>query len=43
VRVGAGIFAAGFLVFTLLCKVAIPILQESERPEEAEHSVAEAA
>ncbi|MCG6950524.1 MAG: polysulfide reductase NrfD [Acidobacteria bacterium] len=43
VRVGAGIFAAGFLVFTLLCKVAIPILQESERPEDAEHSVAEAA
>ncbi len=43
VRVGAGIFAAGFLVFTLLCKVAIPILQDSERPEDAEHSVAEAA
>jgi Ni/Fe-hydrogenase subunit HybB-like protein len=30
VRVGAGIFAIGFLVFTLLCKIAIPILQESE-------------
>ena len=30
VRIGAGIFAAGFLVFTLLCKIAIPILQESE-------------
>ncbi len=28
VRVGAGIFAIGFLVFTLLCKIAIPILQE---------------
>ncbi len=32
VRVGAGIFAIGFLVFTLLCKIAIPILQESEKP-----------
>ena len=30
VRVGAGIFAIGFLVFTVLCKIAIPILQESE-------------
>jgi Ni/Fe-hydrogenase subunit HybB-like protein len=27
IRVGAGIFAIGFLVFTALCKVAIPILQ----------------
>ncbi|MCJ7756072.1 MAG: polysulfide reductase NrfD, partial [Thermoanaerobaculales bacterium] len=27
VRVGAGIFAIGFLVFTILCKIAIPILQ----------------
>ncbi|MEJ2580640.1 MAG: polysulfide reductase NrfD [Acidobacteriota bacterium] len=43
VRVGAGIFAAGFLVFTLLCKVAIPILQEPERPEDAEHTAAKAA
>ncbi|GEM_PF-2435695 len=25
-RIGAGIFAVGFLVFTLLCKVAIPIM-----------------
>ncbi len=32
VRVGAGIFAVGFLVFTLLCKIAIPILQESQNP-----------
>ena len=30
VRIGAGIFAVGFLVFTLLCKVAIPLLQEPE-------------
>lgn len=33
VRVGAGIFAIGFLVFTILCKVAIPMLQEPEAPE----------
>jgi molybdopterin-containing oxidoreductase family membrane subunit len=31
VRVGAGIFAIGFLVFTVLCKIAIPILQEPEQ------------
>jgi molybdopterin-containing oxidoreductase family membrane subunit len=31
VRVGAGIFAVGFLVFTVLCKIAIPILQEPEQ------------
>ena len=30
VRVGAGIFAIGFLVFTVLCKIAIPIVQESD-------------
>ena len=30
VRVGAGIFAIGFLVFTILCKIAIPMLQEPE-------------
>ena len=30
VRVGAGIFAIGFLIFTLLCKIAIPALQEAE-------------
>jgi len=29
VRVGAGIFAVGFLIFTLLCKMAIPILQDA--------------
>jgi molybdopterin-containing oxidoreductase family membrane subunit len=32
VRIGAGIFAIGFLIFTVLCKIAIPILQESEEP-----------
>lgn len=26
VRIGAGIFAIGFIIFTVLCKVAIPIL-----------------
>jgi Ni/Fe-hydrogenase subunit HybB-like protein len=25
-RIGAGIFAAGFLIFTLLCRIAVPIL-----------------
>ncbi len=29
VRVGAGIFAVGFMVFTLLCKVAIPLIQDT--------------
>jgi Ni/Fe-hydrogenase subunit HybB-like protein len=33
VRVGAGIFAVGFLVFTLLCKIAIPILQKGTAPQ----------
>ena len=28
-RVGAGIFAVGFMVFTILCKVAVPIVQET--------------
>ena len=27
IRVGAGIFAVGFMVFTVLCKIAIPIIQ----------------
>ena len=43
VRIGAGIFAIGFLVFTVLCKIAIPILQESEDPVEEELPQAEAA
>ena len=30
VRIGTGIFAVGFLVFTVLCKIAIPILQQPE-------------
>ena len=33
VRIGAGIFAIGFLVFTLLCKMAIPILQNAASGE----------
>jgi Ni/Fe-hydrogenase subunit HybB-like protein len=36
VRIGAGIFAIGFLIFTMLCKIAIPILQEPEDPVEEE-------
>ncbi len=26
-RIGAGIFAIGFIVFTVLCKIAIPLIQ----------------
>ena len=26
-RIGAAIFAVGFIVFTILCKVAIPIIR----------------
>jgi molybdopterin-containing oxidoreductase family membrane subunit len=34
-RIGAGIFSAGFLVFTLLCRIAIPIMTgEFEAPRE---------
>ena len=29
IRVGAGIFAIGFMVFTLLCKVAIPLIHDT--------------
>ncbi|MCW8985748.1 MAG: polysulfide reductase NrfD, partial [Thermoanaerobaculales bacterium] len=43
VRIGAGIFAIGFLVFTMLCKIAIPILQESEEPVHPEPPQAEMA
>jgi len=43
VRVGAGIFAIGFLVFTLLCKIAIPILQDSEKPVRPEKPQTEVA
>jgi molybdopterin-containing oxidoreductase family membrane subunit len=35
VRIGAGIFAVGFLVFTVLCKIAIPALQEMPAKTEA--------
>jgi Ni/Fe-hydrogenase subunit HybB-like protein len=30
VRIGAGIFAVGFLVFTMLCKIAVPMLVGTE-------------
>ena len=43
VRVGAGIFAIGFLVFTMLCKIAIPALQEAEEFKGDETPKAEAA
>jgi molybdopterin-containing oxidoreductase family membrane subunit len=40
VRIGAGIFSVGFMVFTVLCKIAIPIIQgthtaPAQREEEA--------
>jgi len=35
VRIGAGIFAVGFLVFTILCKIAIPALEEMPAKTEA--------
>jgi molybdopterin-containing oxidoreductase family membrane subunit len=34
VRIGAAIGSIGFIIFTVLCKIAIPILQQPE-PEEA--------
>jgi Ni/Fe-hydrogenase subunit HybB-like protein len=42
-RIGAGIFSVGFLVFTVLCRIAVPILtgefaaMAASRPREAEH------
>jgi len=27
IRIGAGIFSVGFLVFTVLCKIAVPLIQ----------------
>jgi molybdopterin-containing oxidoreductase family membrane subunit len=27
IRIGAGIFSVGFMIFTVLCKVAIPLIQ----------------
>jgi len=29
IRIGAGIFSIGFMVFTLLCKIAIPLIQDT--------------
>jgi len=28
-RIGAGIFAIGFMIFTMLCKVAVPLIQDT--------------
>ena len=43
VRVGAGIFAIGFMIFTVLCKIAIPLIQGThpgpEPAREAEPAV----
>jgi Ni/Fe-hydrogenase subunit HybB-like protein len=38
VRIGAAIGSIGFIIFTVLCKIAIPILQESEDPVKEEPS-----
>ncbi len=43
VRIGAAIGSIGFIIFTVLCKIAIPILQESEEVAGTESSQAEAA
>jgi molybdopterin-containing oxidoreductase family membrane subunit len=43
VRIGAAIGSIGFIIFTVLCKIAIPILQESEEPVDGELARAEAA
>jgi len=43
VRIGAAIGSIGFIIFTVLCKIAIPILQESEEPADPERVQAEAA
>lgn len=43
VRIGAGIFATGFLVSTVLCKIAIPILQEAEPTHPVHEAALEAA
>jgi molybdopterin-containing oxidoreductase family membrane subunit len=34
-RVGAGIFAVGFMVFTILCKIAIPLIQGTHKTADA--------
>jgi Ni/Fe-hydrogenase subunit HybB-like protein len=43
VRIGAAIGSIGFIIFTVLCKIAIPILQESEEPAPSEPPQAEVA
>lgn len=36
VRIGAGIFSVGFMVFTILCKIAIPLIQGThEAPQDS--------
>jgi molybdopterin-containing oxidoreductase family membrane subunit len=30
IRIGAGIFSIGFMIFTVLCKIAIPLIQQSQ-------------
>jgi molybdopterin-containing oxidoreductase family membrane subunit len=40
VRIGAGIFAVGFIVFTVLCKIAIPLIQGTH-PETTEPATKE--
>ena len=38
VRIGAGIFSVGFMAFTLLCKIAIPLIQGTQHaPAESAH------
>jgi molybdopterin-containing oxidoreductase family membrane subunit len=43
VRIGAAIGSIGFIIFTVLCKIAIPILQDSEEPASDESPEAEVA
>ena len=43
VRIGAAIGSIGFIIFTVLCKIAIPILQEPDDAADVESSQAEAA
>jgi len=42
IRIGAGIFSIGFMIFTVLCKIAIPLIQgthDANREEEADAAV----
>ncbi len=43
VRIGAAIGSIGFIIFTVLCKIAIPILQENDEDRDIEPEPAEAA